>query len=135
MNKKFILSVVSYFVGTMATAFPWHVLIFHEKYVEMGAMTRGEPVMVLGMTAVVLQALVFSYFYPMFLKYKAEPSSIKNGIKFCLLMGINVWTVMVFATAAKFSIEPVTDFILYGTVFQLIQYSVVGALLGLIHKL
>jgi hypothetical protein len=49
-------------------------------------------------------------------------------------MGINVWTVMVFATAAKFKIEPVFDFILYGSAFQLLQFVSVGLSIGLIHK-
>ncbi len=48
-------------------------------------------------------------------------------------MGGNVWTVMDFTTAAKFKIEPVVDFVLLGTCFQLIQFIFVGATIGLIH--
>ena len=40
---------------------------------------------------------------------------------------------MVFATAAKFNIEPVIDFVALGTVFQLIQYVFVGIVIGLIY--
>jgi hypothetical protein len=44
-----------------------------------------------------------------------------------------VYTVMVFATAAKFQIEPVLDFVLLGTGFQLIQFALVGTAIGWIH--
>ena len=133
MNKKFILAIVAYFVLTMATAYPWHMLLFHEKYVAMGAFTRGEPIMAFGMTAIVLQAIVFAYFYPLFYKHVGGGNPVLRGIQFGLFMGMTVWSVMVFATAAKFSIEPVSDFVIYGTAFQFIQFFVVGAGIGLVY--
>ena len=118
----------------MIPAVVWHLVLFKEKYHAMGVFTRAEPIMPLGMTAVILQAFVFSYFYPMYLNYKEQTATVANGIKFSLLMGINVWTVMVFATGAKVLIEPILDFVLLGTAFQIIQYIFVGASLGLVHK-
>lgn len=133
-NKLFILSSLGYFIVTMIIAVTWHMVLFHEKYVSMGAFTRVNPIMPLGMTAVILQAVVFSYFYPLYYKAKNARPSIKNGAIFSLLMGINVWTVMVFATGAKFNIEPIVDFILLGTCFQLLQFFFVGTAFGLLHK-
>ena len=133
MNKKFLFAVVAYFVVTMATAYPWHILLFHEKYVVMGALTRGEPIMPFGMTAVVLQAVVFAWFYPLFYRHVGGGSPVIRGIQFGLFLGITVWSVMVFATAAKFAIEPVMDFVLLGTAFQFIQFTLVGAAIGLVY--
>jgi len=48
LNKKFMFSVVGYFVVTMAVVYPWHMLLFHDKYMAMGAFTRGEPIMPFG---------------------------------------------------------------------------------------
>jgi len=134
MNKKFYLSALAYFVATMIPAVLWHLVLFKEKYHALGAFTRDEPIMPMGMTAVILQAFVFSYFYPMYLKYKGQSASFGNGIKYSLLMGVNVWTVMVFATGAKILIEPIWDFIFLGTAFQLIQFVLVGISLGFVHK-
>ena len=133
MKREFFLSVVAYFVLTMLTAYPWHILLFHEKYVAMGAFTRGEPIMQFGMLAVILQGIVLAYFYPLFYRHVGGGNPIVRGIQFSLFMGLMVWTVMVFATAAKFKIEPVFDFILLGTVFQLIQFVVVGIGIGLVY--
>ena len=133
MSRKFLLAIVAYFVATMATAYPWHMLLFHEKYAAMGAFTRGEPIMPFGMTAIFLQALVFAWFYPLFYAHKGGGQPVVRGIQFGLFMGLTVWSVMVFATAAKFAIAPLTDFVVFATVFQAIQFTVVGAAIGLVY--
>ncbi|MDA0350400.1 MAG: hypothetical protein O3C43_23585 [Verrucomicrobia bacterium] len=132
MNKKFFLSVAAYFVITMAVAYPWHMLLFHEKYVAMGAFTRGEPIMAFGILAIILQGIVFAYFYPLFYRHVGGGAPVFRGIQFGLFLGLTIWTVMVFATAAKFAIEPVIDFVILGTVFQFIQFSLTGGAIGLI---
>jgi hypothetical protein len=133
MSRKFWLAILAYFVVTMATAYPWHMVLFHDKYVAMGAFTRPEPVMPFGITAILLQAVVFSWFYPLFLRHVGGGNPAMRGIQFGLFMGLTVWSVMVFATAAKFVIEPKLDFLLYGTVFQFIQFVLVGAAIGIIY--
>lgn len=131
MHKgKLLKATISYFILTMMVAYTWHMVLFHELYVEMGAFTRVEPIMPFGMLAVTVQGLVIAYLYP-FWYQGGKP--VTSGIKFSLLMGLMVYTVMVFATAAKFKIEPVSTFVLYGTIFQLIQFVVTGAALGLIY--
>jgi len=134
MNRAFVFSVLGYFVVTMIVAVLWHLVLFKAEYHAMGAFTRDEPIMPFGMTAIFLQAIIFAYFYPIYYQYKKITPGIGNGIKFSLLMGVNVWTVMVFATAAKFNIEPVWNFVLFATVFQVIQFVSIGVTLGLIHK-
>ena len=133
MKRNFALSVLAYFAVTMAVAYPWHMLLFHEKYLAMGAFTRGEPIMPFGVLAIILQGAVFAYFYPLFYKHKGGGSPVQRGVQFSLFLGLTVYAVMVFATAAKFKIEPVFDFVLLGTGFQLLQFSLVGVAIGLIH--
>lgn len=132
-NRKFMFAVVGYFVVTMVVAYPWHMLLFHDVYMAMGAFTRLEPIMPFGISAIILQGIVFAYFYPLFYKHKNGGNPVLRGTQFCLFMGLTVWSVMVLATVAKFNIEPVFDFVLFGTVFQLIQFTLVGILVGLIY--
>ena len=134
MNKKrFFLSIGAYFVIGMIVAVVWHLVLFHEKYQAIGAFTRSEPIMAFGIIAMLLQGAVFGYFYPLFYRHVGGGSPIIRGMQFALFLGVTVWSVMVFATAAKFTIEPVLDFVLLGTAFQAIQYTVTGAAIGLIH--
>lgn len=133
MKSKFILAVVAFFVVTMATAFPWHMVLFHDEYVAMGAFTREKPFMPFGMLAILLQAVVFAWFYPVFYRHVGGGHPVIRGIQFGLFLGLTVWSVMVFATAAKFAIEPIAEFVIYGTIFQFIQFSCVGASIGLVY--
>ncbi len=131
--KRFALATLGYFVATMIVAVTWHLGLFHEKYVAMGALTRAAPIMPLGMFAVFAQGLVFAYIYPIYYRYRGGGAPLRVGIQCSLLLGVLVWTVMVFATAAKFAIEPVADFLVLGTFFQVIQYVAVGAVIGAIY--
>ena len=128
--KKLFFATLSFFVLTMATAYPWHMIWFHNLYVEMGAVTRPEPIMPLGIAAVLIQGIVIAYLYPLY--YKGG-NPVVQGVKFSLIMGLMVYTVMAFATAAKIRIEPVSTFLLYSTVFSCIQFTVTGVALGLIY--
>jgi len=133
MNRKFWMAVVSYFVVSMAVAYPWHMVLFHDKYLAMGAFTRAEPMIPFGILAMLLQGLVFAWFYPLFYRHVGGGKPVLRGVQFGLFMGLTVWSVMVFATAAKFAIEPVLDFVLLATIFQIIQYVLVGAVIGVIY--
>ncbi len=133
MNVRFFATVAGFFAATMATAMPWHMILFHDKYVELGAFTRGEPVMAFGMTAILIQAVVYATLLPVWLRDR-DGGTVANTVKFSLLFGLVVYSVMVFATAAKFTIEPAAEFIAYGTAFQLLQFLVVGLVVGLIQR-
>lgn len=96
----------------------------------MGAFQRAEPIIPFGMLAVILQAIVFAYFYPLFYRHVGGGAPLFRGIQFSLFMGLNVYTVMVFATAAKFKIEPISQFVVLGTAFQVLQFIAVGVAIG-----
>ncbi|MEJ2116662.1 MAG: DUF1761 domain-containing protein [Alphaproteobacteria bacterium] len=130
--KKLSLFVLAYFVITMAWAYPWHLIWFHDLYVEWGAFQRAEPIMSLGIAAILIQGLVIGYLYPFYNKGEGNP--IWRGIKFNLIIGLMTYTAMGFATAAKFNINPVLPFLIYHTVFQVIQFTLTGAALGLIYR-
>ena len=133
MSRKFGLATTGYFVATMVVAVIWHLVLFHDKYVEMGAMTRIDPIMPFGMAAVMIQGLVFAYFYSLFCRHEGGGHPVSRGIQFSLLLGLNVWTVMVLATVAKFDIAPIFDFVALGTAFQILQFVAVGAVIGWIY--
>lgn len=103
---------------------------FHDLYGEMGAYTRPVPSIPLGMLAMFMQGVVIAYLYPFY--YKGG-SPFLQGIKFSLIMGVVVYSVMGFAMAAKIDINPISTFLFYSVVFQLIQFVLTGAVLGLIY--
>ena len=128
--KKIVLATLSYVVLTMAVAYPWHMIWFHDLYEGMGAFTRAEPIISLGMLAMIVQGVVIAYLYPF---YYREGNPILQGIKFSLIIGSVVFSVMGFAMAAKININPISTFLVYSFIFQCIQFVVTGAVLGLIY--
>lgn len=128
--RKLLLFVAAYFVITLSWAYPWHMVFFHDLYVSWGAFQRSEPIMILGIAAILIQGIVIGYLYQYYNKSTGSP--ILRGIKFNLIIGLMTYTAMGFATAAKFLIDPVSTFLIYHTVFQLIQFTLTGAALGYI---
>lgn len=128
--KKIALATLSYVVLSMAVAFPWHMIWFHDLYTQMGAVTRSEPIIPLGMLAMGIQGVVIAYLYPFW--YRGG-NPVVQGIKFSFIAGLLIYTVMGFATVAKMNINPVSTFLIYHTVFQAIQFVITGAALGLIY--
>ncbi|PHS69354.1 MAG: DUF1761 domain-containing protein [Methylophaga sp.] len=114
----------------MAVAYPWHMIWFHDLYEGMGAFTRAKPIIPLGMLAMITQGAVIAYLYPTY--YKGG-SSILQGIKFSLIIGAVVYSVMGFAMAAKIDINPISSFLFYSVIFQFIQFVLTGAALGAIY--
>ncbi len=129
--KKLGLFIVAYFVITMAWAYSWHMIWFHDLYTSWGAFQREEPIMVLGIAAILTQGIVIGYLYHF---YYRQGSAILQGIKFNLIIGLMTYTAMGFATAAKFQIEPVGQFLFSHTIYQTIQFVLTGSALGLIFK-
>lgn len=128
--KKTIAATVSYVVLSMMIAYPWHMLWFHDLYIQLGAVTRAQPIIPLGLLSLFIQGYVIAYLYPY---YYRGGQPIIQGIKFTLTIGLMIYTVQGFATAAKMDINPVTTYLLYHTFFQLLQFIVTGIALGLIY--
>lgn len=101
--KRIILATVSFVILSMAVAYPWHRVLFHQIYLDMGAFTRAQPLVPFGVLAMVIQGAVIAYLYPYW--YSGQKPLV-SGIRFSLIIGLMVYTVMVFATVAKFDISP-----------------------------
>ena len=77
-----------------------------------------------------MQGVVIAYLYPFF--YQVG-NPVIQGIKFGVIVGLIVYSVMGFAMAAKIDINPISTYLLYNMGFQFIQFVLTGAVLGLIY--
>ncbi len=128
--KKLVFATLSFVFLSLPIAATWHMVLFDEQYAAFGAFTRTEPIMPLGILSMVMQGAVIAYLYPF---YNRGENPIKQGIKFSLLMGVMIYTMMGFTAAAKTMIEPVPEFLMYVTGFCLLQFTITGTALGLIY--
>jgi len=87
--------------------------------------------MSLGISAIIVQWLVTGYLYPFY--YDSQKNPILHDVKFNLIVGLMTYAAMGFATVAKIKIESISLFLIYHTIFQFIQFSLTGIVLGWIY--
>ncbi len=127
-TKKFSLSVVAYVVIVLFIAVVWHLVLFKDIY-SVGMM-RQEPIVALGLASMLIQGIIMATLYPRFSK-RRDP--VKDGINFGLIMGVFLGSYGVFADAGKYDVGPIGAYLTLETIYYLIQYTVVGAVIGLIY--
>jgi len=128
--KKFVLAIVAYIVVTFAVAASWHLVFFKDLYDQLAIFTRKEPLIPLGIVSIVTQALILAYLYPVI--YKGGSPS-REGLKFGLLIGALMASVAVFAEAGKQNVSSLTTWLVFETVYYLLQFGVLGVIIGLIY--
>lgn len=113
LKYALIYLVLSFFLGAV-----WHVLLFKNSYKKLAIYSRIEnPRFSFGLTAMLLQGLVFSYLYPLI----GSPLTFGLGL-FMLLISFAVFT-----EAAKQNVTSLLGFIFIQTTFSTIQAAVITA--------
>lgn len=126
--KKFIFAFLAYLVLVFIVATAWHIGFFKEVYLR--ANLRAEPIFALGILSMLVQATIVAYLYP---RFAGAGSPAKEGLKFGLIMGVLLGSYGVLAEAGKYDVGPLSTFLLYEGLFFLIQYAIVGVVIGLIY--
>ncbi len=81
--------------ATFVGGFVWHLLLFKQTYIELKIFTRIEdPVIPLGLSAVIIQGAILAYVYPL-LSPRRNPAA--EGLRFGALAGLFLATSAVLA--------------------------------------
>ncbi|MBT1689799.1 hypothetical protein [Dawidia soli] len=129
--SKFALMVLAYLIPTMILGMVWHFVWFSELYDKLGIYNRKDPIIPLGFTSMFFQGVIIAYLYPY---YAQHEHSIRRSLGFSLIMGFFLFTVSTLANAAKIEVSSMSDWLLVQSLFTLIQFTVVGLLIGLVLK-
>jgi len=128
--KKYGLAVLAYVFCTFLIAAPWHLVLFKSLYDELAIFTRKEPLIPLGLASMLMQGLVLSYLYPLFAR---GTHSMKTGAAFGVLMGVLLASSAVFAEAGKQNVTSLSTWLALESVYYLLQFTIVGAVMGMIY--
>lgn len=112
MTATFLLHLLAYLVVSFLLGAVWHIVLFKEYYKKIAIYSNIEkPRFSFGLSAMLLQGIVFAYVYPMI------QSSLVFGVGlFALLISF-----MVFAEAGKQNTTSLSGFVLIQTAFSAIQ--------------
>jgi hypothetical protein len=118
-------------LATFAGGFVWHLLLFRQNYVELQIFSRIEdPVIALGLSAMVIQGAILAYLYPRVSRWR-HPAL--DGVLFGLLIGAFLATSTVLAEAAKNYVTSLRTWILLEGSYYLIQFALSGLVIALAY--
>jgi hypothetical protein len=127
-RRRFTLAFFAYVIITFVFATVWHLVLFKDLYMAAGM--RREPLMHLGILSMLIQAFLMAFLYP---RLRGTGSPALDGLKFGVLMGLFMGSYGVLAEAGKFDVGPVGPFVAIEGAFFLLQFAIVGAVIGLVY--
>jgi hypothetical protein len=130
-NAAFFGSWLVYVVVTFAMGFVWHLLLFKDLYVKLGIYSRlDDPIVPLGLSAMLIQGAVLAYLYPLFAK---QGNFLIEGLRFGLLMGLFLASSAVLAEAAKQRVTSLPTWLVVEAIYYAIQFSLCGIAIAFVH--
>ncbi|PJZ70841.1 hypothetical protein CH373_06110 [Leptospira perolatii] len=130
MNRTFWISVIVYLLATFVIAAGWHLFLFRDLYIQLAIFSRQEPLIPLGLISMSIQAVLVAYLYP---KIRGEGHPALEGLRFGIIIGALMASIGVFAEAGKQNVTSLSTWLVLENIYYLLQFSVVGVLIGLVH--
>jgi hypothetical protein len=132
MKKTFWLAALAYIVPTFPLGYVWHLVAFRDAY-ERLALYRDEVIIPLGLTAMLIQSLIFAWAYPrLFSTRRAEWAG--SALRCFAVFGALAWTFTTLPVAAKYRMSSVASFLELETGFTLVQFAIVAPLMALLYR-
>lgn len=127
MAARFLLAVLAYILPTFPLGYVWHLVLFQDYYAAL-AVYRNDVVIPFGLTAMLIQAIVWTYVYS---RLFAGETVLRGAAKFAALAAPLAWSFLVLTIAAKHRMASVSGFVMIETAFTALQYLVVSPLIAL----
>ena len=130
-TASFWWGFAAYVVPSFPIAFVWHLSAFAPAYHEL-AMYRDDVIVPFGFLSMLIQGAAFSYAYPRV--FALRDAWLKNGLWYGLALALLSWSFTTLAVAAKNVMTSVPTYLALETGFTVVQFAVVGPLIGLAYR-
>lgn len=127
---KIFLAAAGYVAIVFPLAVGWHIGLFEETYRAFGYFD-GEPNVLAGLAAIVIQGLVLAVIYPLF---RPGRTGFARAFQYAGLMGLFFWTSHVLALVAKQNVPNAGGFIAMETAYLVAQFGLFALVLGFIYS-
>lgn len=125
-----VLAVLAYVAATFAVQATSHFVVATEHYASIPFL-RKDPIVPLGFLSMLIQGSVFSY---LFSRMPKSERIYRDAMRFALLAGAVIASYIAFAEPAKVQAPSLAGWMLVELAAGLVQFSVYGALLGLVYS-
>ena len=130
--RRFVLGALAYLLPSFPLGYFWHLVTFAESYGRL-QMYRSDVIIPMGLTAMLVQALFYSWAYPRLFS-TAREDVVSSAVKGFATFSVLAWSFVVLPVAAKYRMTSVIDFVVLESAFTALQYAVVAPLLALAHR-
>jgi hypothetical protein len=115
---------LTYIAITFALGFVWHLVLFADIYRRLAIYSRlDDPIIPLGLSAMVLQGVLLALSYPFF---AAGVSRARAGLRFGATFALLFISIAVIAEAAKQRVTSLSLWFLIEVAFYLVQFALVS---------
>ena len=124
------LTVLAYMASTFGVQGASHFGLNASYYGSLPIM-RTEPIVPMGLTAMIIQGLIFAWLFPWF---NRGPHPIRNGVVFSSGIGAFLASYIMLGEAGKYAIPSIASWMIVEGSTAAVQFLVFGVLLGLVHR-
>lgn len=128
--KRHILSTLAYLVATLLVQGTSHFALLRDHYAAIGYM-QADPIFVLGTASMLIQGAVLSLGYS---RSRFAERGIPGAVMCAWLFGAFLASYIALAEAAKYQVPSIASWIGVELAVAAVQYTVIGMLLGLVHR-
>lgn len=129
MTSSFWLACAAYLLPTFPLGYLWHLKVFKERY-ERLEMYRADVIIPLGLSTMIMQALLYAWIYPRLFDTTAH-AWLGSALRFGGVFGVLAWSLAVLPVAAKYRMASVAEFLKLETAFTVVHYVIVSPLIAL----
>jgi hypothetical protein len=130
-HKRGVIAFIVAFVVIFFFGFLWHGILMKSAYMETAALWRTDPDFKSHFWILVLGQAVIAFAFTGLYVSKVGIQSAATGFGYGIVIGI----LCVGVELIRFAVEPLTTKILWMWIAgDLIEFAIVGALVGAIHK-
>ena len=128
---RFLGAGFAYLAITFALGYVWHLVLFRELYARLAIFTRlDDPIVPLGLGAMVIQGGVLAYLYPSIAR---SGSPWREGVRFGVLTGLFIASSAVLAEAAKQRVSSLSTWLTVESAYYALQFVASGVAIAWIH--
>jgi hypothetical protein len=126
MMKRYLVSVLAYFVPTFTLGYAWHLVLF-QSYYEALAIYRQDVIIPFGFLSILVQAAIFAWMYGKAFA-GAGASVLSRTLRYGAVCAALSWSFTTLAVSAKHTMASVPDYLLIETAFTIAQWTLVAPL-------
>ena len=127
--KQHVLSVLAFVAVTFAVQAMSHFVVNTWHYASV-PFVRADPIFPMGFLAMIIQGVALTYLYA---RLRRTGRAVSDGLKFGLVAGAFFVSFLALVEPARYVVPSIPAWIAVEGLAGLVQFSIYGILLGLIH--